>query len=148
MHDIGPVFRVCVPQILYFAIMWTGTFLLIQHLSKRESAGYKGTEGRTYGYDTAVSQAFTAASNNFVRLVSFFKKIVLIILIQELAIAVCISVYGINSEQALAATIGPLTEVPVLLSLTWLALYLRHKLTWEIPRTPDIEDESVHSEKV
>jgi len=39
-------------------------------------------------------------------------------------------VYGVNSEQALAATIGPLIEVPVLLGLTWVALYLRHKLDW------------------
>ncbi|KJA26671.1 hypothetical protein HYPSUDRAFT_180819 [Hypholoma sublateritium FD-334 SS-4] len=131
LHDIGPVFRVCVPQILYFFIMWTGTFLLIQHLAKRESARAKGADVRTYGYDTAVSQAFTAASNNF-----------------ELAIAVCIAVYGIDSEQALAATIGPLTEVPVLLGLTWLALYLRHKLTWEVSRRSDLEEESVQTEKL
>ena len=42
-----------------------------------------------------------------------------------------IAVYGVGSDQALAATIGPLVEVPVLLALTWVALYLRRKLGWE-----------------
>lgn len=40
------------------------------------------------------------------------------------------AVYGVNSQQALAATIGPLVEVPVLLALTWVSLYLHHKLAW------------------
>lgn len=40
------------------------------------------------------------------------------------------AIYGVDSDQALAATIGPLVEVPVLLSLTWLALYLKRKLNW------------------
>ena len=39
--------------------------------------------------------------------------------------------YGVGSDQALAATIGPLVEVPVLLALTWVALFLRRKLPWE-----------------
>lgn len=44
---------------------------------------------------------------------------------KELAIAVCIALWGVASEQALAATIGPLVEVPVLLALSWVALYFR-----------------------
>ena len=48
----------------------------------------------------------------------------------ELAIAVCVAIYGVDSDQALASTIGPLVEVPVLLCLSYLSLYLRHRLQW------------------
>ncbi|KAF8802149.1 arsenical-resistance protein ACR3 [Phlegmacium glaucopus] len=112
IHNLGPVFRVFVPQILYFVIMWNSTFFFIFYLSRKEGLSTSGP--RKFGYEMAVVQAFTAASNNF-----------------ELAIAVTIAVYGVDSEQALAATIGPLTEVPVLLGLTWVALYLRHRLDWD-----------------
>lgn len=44
--------------------------------------------------------------------------------------------YGVGSDQALAATIGPLVEVPVLLALTWVALFLHRKLRW----SEDVED--------
>ncbi|KAF9522723.1 arsenical-resistance protein ACR3 [Crepidotus variabilis] len=111
IHNLGPVFRIFVPQILYFLIMWLGVFAAINYLSRRERPSEEGP--RAYGYEMAVVQAFTAASNNF-----------------ELAIAVAIAVYGVDSEQALAASIGPLTEVPVLLGLSWLALYLRNNLRW------------------
>ncbi|KAF5386026.1 hypothetical protein D9615_002631 [Tricholomella constricta] len=108
VHNLGPVFRVFVPMILYFVIMWSAAFGMIFYLTRRESG-----PRQSFGYEMAVVQSFTAGSNNF-----------------ELAIAVAIAVFGVSSDQALAATIGPLVEVPVLLALTWVALFLGKRLNW------------------
>ncbi|KAK6204306.1 sodium bile acid symporter family-domain-containing protein [Scheffersomyces amazonensis] len=149
IKEIGSALRCFVPLVLYFMIMWFGTFFVLRWLSnysnvrsstkkcspiespiseetkllcgcesKIEQHPDKWTTGCAADYATTITQTFTAASNNF-----------------ELSLAVAISIYGNGSKQAIAATFGPLLEVPILLILAFVAKYFKIKFIWE-----DVED--------
>ncbi|CCD26187.1 Arr3p NDAI_0H00130 [Naumovozyma dairenensis CBS 421] len=152
LHHIGSAFLCFVPLTLYFIITWFGCFFLMRVLtrSKRENPSSATTndnetdcncekqlllDGKYYGKKTCsadfpitMTQCFTAASNNF-----------------ELSLAVAVSLYGNSSKQAIAATFGPLLEVPILLILAIFSKYFEHAFIW---RNSQVVIEETDKEKV
>ncbi|ODA81261.1 hypothetical protein RJ55_04225 [Drechmeria coniospora] len=99
VHQIVSVVRVAAPLVVYFISIFCSTLFITYRLG--------------FGYPLAVTQSFTASSNNF-----------------ELAIAVAVAAFGPDSDQALASTVGPLIEVPVLVGLVHLVRFTRKRWDW------------------
>ncbi|KAJ3075540.1 hypothetical protein HDU98_007786 [Podochytrium sp. JEL0797] len=95
VNNIPEALRTAVPLLLYFAIVFSATFVASLYMLRSS-------------HSLAVTQSFTAAGNNF-----------------ELALAVAVATYGIDSKEAFAAVIGPLIEVPVLLGLVYAAIAVK-----------------------
>lgn len=124
--QIVAVCRVAAPLIVYFLVIFAATMAACRYLGRWGASGSEGVDSAVgesdevlrkrakrradWGYERSTTQALTAASNNF-----------------ELAIAVAVGTYGVGSRQALAATVGPLIEVPVLLGLVEVAKWLRRR---------------------
>ncbi|HET6666801.1 MAG TPA: ACR3 family arsenite efflux transporter, partial [Intrasporangium sp.] len=88
---------------------------LLVYFAVMWGGGYLLGKGLGMTYERTTTLAFTAAGNNF-----------------ELAIAVAIATFGVTSGQALAGVVGPLIEVPVLVGLVYVSLWLRGRFPHEV----------------
>lgn len=133
LHEIGPASRCFIPLSVYFVVAWFGTFFFMRWFLGRKMPMKNGEEQlllcgcekeklfkpnawKSYcsaSYQEVVTQSFTAASNNF-----------------ELSLSVAISLYGSGSKQAIAATFGPLLEIPILLILCGVSIYFKNRFLW------------------
>jgi arsenite transporter len=91
---------------------------LLVYFAVMWAAGFGAGRLLGFPYAQTASLSFTVASNDF-----------------ELAIAVAVGVFGATSGQALAGVVGPLIEVPVLVSLVYVALWARRFFREEVPAT-------------
>ena len=90
---------------------------LLAYFALMWGGGYLVGRLLSMSYERTTTLAFTAAGNNF-----------------ELAIAVAIATFGVTSGQALAGVVGPLIEVPVLVGLVYVSLWLRRRFPHPLPR--------------
>ncbi len=136
LQEIGTAFRCFVPLISYFIISWSVAFFglrfwdsrrqlklgnydrlttcgceknMEQYESRKRSKGWCSAS-----YSQVITQSLVASSNNF-----------------ELSLTVAIALYGTDSRQAIAATFGPLIEIPVLLILCFVSRFFQEKLLWK-----------------
>lgn len=129
LNEIGTAFRCFVPLVLYFIISWTLSFFGLRFIDARNEykelqcgceknqikSGLHTNKGWcSASYQQVITQALVASSNNF-----------------ELSLAVAIALYGTSSREAIAATFGPLIEIPVLLIICFISKFFQNKLLWK-----------------
>ena len=98
---------------------------LLVYFALMWGAGFGAGRLLGFPYPQTTALSFTVASNDF-----------------ELAIAVSVGVFGAASGQALAGVVGPLIEVPVLISLVYVALWLRRRLSWPASVVQPVETQA------